>query len=262
MSCPVALDIERAAVATWPTTTALRRDGWLLRHCDRLRRRRSNSALPIGPPGDPESAIETVERFYAERSSPAIVQVSPLDEHPVLDELLAARGYRADAPTAIMRSSRDALLQACPAQDFDVLLDDSPAPRWLDAVAAVGGRPEPSLDRVPAPVAFATAVRRGAPVGVGMFAVADGWCGVYGMRTDERWRRRGVAAALMRAGAAWSSAEQVFLQVESGNAVARRRYAALGFISAHAYHYRVLQSSCFSQVSRVNGGCPSIARCG
>ncbi|GAB3674011.1 GNAT family N-acetyltransferase [Saccharopolyspora tripterygii] len=239
MSHPATLDIERAAVATWPTTTALRRDGWLLRHCDLLRRRRSNSALPIGPPDDPESAIETVERFYAERSSPVIVQVSPLDERSVLDELLAARGYRAEAPTAVMRTSRDALLQACPAQDFEVLLDDSPKPRWLGAVAAVGGTPEPSLDRVPAPVAFATAVRGGTPVGVGMFAVADGWCGVYGMRTDDRWRRRGVAAALMRAGAGWSSAEHVFLQVESDNAVARSRYATLGFINAHAYHYRV-----------------------
>ena len=176
---------------------------------------------------------------------PALPIVDPhhhLWEHGrryLLDELLAARGYRADTPTEVMRTSRDALLQACPAQDFEVLLDDSPAPRWLDAVAAVGGTPEPSLDRVPAPAAFATAVSRGTPVGVGMFAVADGWCGVYGMRTDDRWRRRGVAAALMRAGVGWSSAEQVFLQVESENAVARSRYATLGFINEHAYHYRV-----------------------
>lgn len=232
-------EIERAAVATWPASTVLRRDGWLLRHCDRLRRRRSNSALPLGPFDDPDAAIETVERFYAERSSPAIVQVSPLEEHAELDELLAGRGYRADAPTMIMRTEREALLRACPEQAFEVWLDAAPGPRWLDAVRAVGGRPEPSLSRVPAPAAFATAVHGGVPVGVGMFAVSDGWCGAYGMHTAPEWRRRGVAAALMRAAAGWASAERVFLQVETGNSVARSRYESLGFIRAHAYHYRV-----------------------
>ncbi|WP_406689581.1 GNAT family N-acetyltransferase [Saccharopolyspora sp. ID03-671] len=228
-------EIERAAVATWPATTVERRDGWLLRHCPLLPRRRSNSALPLDPLADPE----VVERFYAERSRPAIVQVSPLDERADLDALLAGRGYRAEASTVIMRTEREALLRACPPPSFEVQLDDSPAPRWLSAVADVGGRPEPSLDRVPAPVAFATAVHDGVAVGVGMFAVADGWCGVYGMRTDSRWRRRGVASALLRAGAEWASAERVFLQVETDNSVARSRYESLGFIRAHAYHYRV-----------------------
>lgn len=232
-------EIERAAVATWPVSTVLRRDGLLLRHCDRLRRRRSNSALPLGPLGDPVAAVDTVEHFYAERSSQAMVQVSPLEEHAELDSLLAERGYRADAPTMIMRTEREALLRACPEPAFEVWLEACPGPRWLAAVAEVGGRPEPSLDRVPAPVAFASAVHDGVPVGVGMFAVSDGWCGVYGMHTARGWRRRGVAAALMSAGAGWASAERVFLQVETDNSVARGRYESLGFIRAHAYHYRV-----------------------
>lgn len=239
MTNPDTWAIERAAVATWPASTVVRRDGWLLRHCDLLGRRRSNSALPLGPLDDPEAAIDAAERFYAERSSPAIVQVSPLDEHEELDGLLAARGYRAAAPTTVMRADREALLQACSVSDVEVLLDAEPGSRWLDAVAAVGGRPEPSLDRVPAPVAFATAVHRGVPVGVGLFAVSDGWCGVYGMRTAPEWRRRGVAAALMREGAGRATAERVFLQVETDNSVARSRYESLGFILAHAYHYRV-----------------------
>ncbi|TDC87751.1 GNAT family N-acetyltransferase [Saccharopolyspora aridisoli] len=239
MTDPDTWQIERAVVATWPASTVVRRDGWLLRHCDLLRRRRSNSALRIGPLDDPEAALDAAERFYAERSNPAIVQVSPLDEHSELDTLLAARGYRADAPTTVMRTEREALLQACPVPDFEVVLDTEPGSRWLDAVATVGGRPEPSLDRVPAPVAFATAVHRGVPVGVGMFAVSGGWCGVYGMHTAPAWRRRGVAASLMRAGAGRASAERVFLQVETGNSVARSRYESLGFILAHAYHYRV-----------------------
>ncbi|RRO18213.1 GNAT family N-acetyltransferase [Saccharopolyspora rhizosphaerae] len=239
MSACETSELERAAVATWPATTVVRQDGWLLRHCDRLRRRRSNSALPLGSSADPDAAIEVVERFYAERSSPPAVQVSPWEEHSELDSLLAERGYRADAPTVIMRTDREALLHSCPPQDFEVLLDPSPGSRWLDAVAAVGGRPEPGLDRAPAPVAFATAVHAENPVGVGMFAVSDDWCGLYGMHTAPEWRRRGVAASLIRAGVGWASAERVFLQVETANAVARSRYESLGFTRAHTYHYRI-----------------------
>ncbi|MGI8307324.1 GNAT family N-acetyltransferase [Saccharopolyspora hattusasensis] len=82
----------------------------------------------------------------------------------------------------------------------------------------------------------------GVPVGVGMVAVSDGWCGIYGMATHPGWRRRRVGSAVLRAGARWASgagAARLFLQVEAGNPGARRCYEALGFAPSHVYHYRV-----------------------
>ncbi|MFC7343726.1 GNAT family N-acetyltransferase [Saccharopolyspora griseoalba] len=228
-------EIERASLATWPASEVERRDGWLLRHCERLPRRRSNSAVPL----DPGAPIETAERFYAERGAAPRIQVSPLERCGDLDAALADRGYRIDAPVTCMRAERAALTDV-EAPDFDVVVDDSPHPRWLAAVVACGGKPEPALERMPLPVGFAVAARGGNPVGVGMFAVSAGWCAVYGMRTSPDWRRRGVAAALIRAGARWAvDAQRIFLQVEDDNPVARSRYESLGFLPSHRYHYRI-----------------------
>ncbi|GAA4848019.1 GNAT family N-acetyltransferase [Saccharopolyspora rosea] len=238
-------EIERAAAATWPATAVEHVDGWLLRHCDLLHRRRSNSALPPAVVDHPQRAVERVEEFYAARGARTIIQVSPLEWHGELDRFLGARGYRAVAPTALMRA--EVADVPPPAGRFEVRLDERPDERWLAACAAVGGRPEPSLDRIPQPVRFATATSGGAPVGVGVFAVTGRWCAVYGMATHPDWRRRGVARAVLGHGVRWASrcdgavrVDAALLQVEAGNAGARRLYERAGFVESHRYHYRVL----------------------
>ncbi|MER6988282.1 GNAT family N-acetyltransferase [Saccharopolyspora hirsuta] len=237
---PFGAEIERAAAATWPASTVERVDGWLLRHCDLLARKRSNSALPPEEGWSP-AGVERVEQFYAARGAAAVVQVSPLERHADLDAALAERGYRSVSPTEVMFADAGQVVGACPAGEFEVRLEPRPRSPWLDAVEAVGGAPEPSLDRVPEPARFAIASRDGVPVGVGMFAESAGWCGVYGMATHPGWRRRGVATAVLRAGALWASGlgARLFLQVEADNPGARRLYAAAGFRTAHRYHYRV-----------------------
>ncbi|SDZ22763.1 Acetyltransferase (GNAT) family protein [Saccharopolyspora shandongensis] len=236
----VEAEIERAAVATWPASTVEHADGWVLRHCGLLNRKRSNSALPPAAVPDPDAAVELVEKFYAAREAAPIVQVSPLDRHAELDAFLAGRGYRVVGRTSAMFADCDRVLGA--PEDFEVRLEPGPQPSWLVAAEAVGRQPEPSLDRIPQPVRFAIALRGGVPVGVGTFVVSSGWCGIYGMATSPDWRRRGVASAVLRAGARWASgagAKRLFLQVEDDNPGARSCYEALGFIPSHGYHYRV-----------------------
>ncbi|MDA3630951.1 GNAT family N-acetyltransferase [Saccharopolyspora sp. WRP15-2] len=234
---PFSAEIDRAAVATWPATTVERVDGWLLRHCELLNRKRSNSAVP---PERGVDGIERVEEFYAARGAAAIVQVSRPDRRADLDAALAERGYRLTGPTEVMFAEAEPVVDACSAGEFDVRLEESTGPSWLAAVEAVGGTPEPSLDRLPR-ARFAIASRGGLPVGVGMFAESAGWCGIYGMATHPDWRGRGVATGVLRAGARWASelGARLFLQVEEDNPGARRLYAALGFRTAHHYHYRV-----------------------
>lgn len=239
----VELEIERAAVATWPASTIERVDGWLLRHCGLLNRKRSNSALPPEAVADPVGALERVEKFYAARDVAPLVQVSPLGRHAELDAFLAGRGYRVvGPPTAVMFADGERVLADSRGESFEVRLESGPRPSWLVAGEAVGSKPESSLDRVPQPVRFAIALHGGVPVGIGMFAVSAGWCGIYGMATHPDWRRRGVASAVLRAGARWAAgagAPRFFLQVEAENPGARRCYEALGFAPSHEYHYRV-----------------------
>jgi GNAT superfamily N-acetyltransferase len=238
----VVSEVERAAAATWPASTIEYAQGWLLRHCALLRRKRSNSALPPAEIDDPVAAIEQVERFYTARDATPIVQVSPLHRHEQLDAFLAERGYSVVAPTSAMVGDPEQLATLEPAEVFDVRLDTEPHTSWLAACEAVGSKPEPSLDRIRQPVGFAVAVRDETPVGVGLFVVAGQWCGIYCMATHPRWRRRGVAGSILGAGARWAlegGARKLFLQVEADNPGARRVYEHAGFRLLHSYHYRV-----------------------
>lgn len=234
--------VEAAAVATWPASTVRAVGGWVVRHCGSVDRKRSNSALPPLEIGDPVPGIERIERFYAERGSRPVVQVSPLEQHGELDSFLDERGYRAESPTRVLVGVSAEVERACRAGDFGVRLDSGPHERWFAACAAVGSRVEPGLVAVPSPVRYATAEEEGEAVGVGLFAVAGEWCGIYCMATAVARRRQGVAGALLRAGARWAAtagADRLFLQVEQGNVAAERLYGSCGFVFSHAYHYRV-----------------------
>ncbi|GAA2802498.1 GNAT family N-acetyltransferase [Saccharopolyspora taberi] len=232
--------VERAAVATWPASTVERADGWFLRHCEVVRRKRSNSALPPAVIADVGSAVEAVEGFYAERGCRPVVQVSPLERHGELDGFLAGRGYRAVSETEVMVADVEPVAAAEPG--LEVRLEADPHESWFAACAAVGQPVEPGLDAMAGPAGFAVAVEDGVAAGVGLFAVSGSWCGVYCMATAESRRRRGVAGSVLRAGARWAAgagARRLFLQVEADNPGARALYEKAGFRRSHGYHYRV-----------------------
>jgi ribosomal protein S18 acetylase RimI-like enzyme len=238
----VVAEVERAAVATWPASIVDDVDGWLLRHCAMLQRNRSNSALPPAVVGDFRAALERVEAFYARRDRAPVIQVSPLQWHGELDAFLAERGYRTIKPAEVMIAGVGHIVELSDPGDYNVHGEPDPHLSWLRACEVVGGRVEPSLDRVPRPASFLVAVQDEHPVGVGLFVVSGGWCGVYCLATDPRWRRRGVARSLLHAGAQWAGeigASRLFLQVAANNAGALGLYRQVGFRTSHTYHYRI-----------------------
>jgi ribosomal protein S18 acetylase RimI-like enzyme len=91
--------------------------------------------------------------------------------------------------------------------------------------ASVGVEPEP------APLA---AVARG--------VLVDGWLCVTAVTVHERYRRRGLATAVMAGLGAWALARgghSCLLQVASSNRPALALYARAGFTEHHRYHYRL-----------------------
>ncbi|WP_444980120.1 GNAT family N-acetyltransferase, cg3035/Rv0428c family, partial [Micromonospora noduli] len=65
--------LERAADEAWPAPTRGRLGDWLLRSAEGWTGR-ANSALPIGDPDRPlAAAVDAVERWYAERGQPALI---------------------------------------------------------------------------------------------------------------------------------------------------------------------------------------------
>jgi GNAT superfamily N-acetyltransferase len=87
------------------------------------------------------------------------------------------------------------------------------------------------LDPSPAPLA---AVARGAVVG--------DWLCVTAVTVDDRYRRRGLATAVMNGLGSWgrnSGAHSCLLQVVESNGPALALYERLGFTEHHRYHYRL-----------------------
>jgi ribosomal protein S18 acetylase RimI-like enzyme len=225
--------IEAHAVGAWPSTRAEQAGGWLLRHTPGVGKRRNNSALPSGP----RVSVDVAEAFYRDLGIPVTVQVSPAEEHAELDAVLAARGYRHDAPTLVLTAPVAGV--AAPDPAVAIVPDLTPAWRAAYGNHAVG---EHVLDRITAPTGYASVTVDGEIAALGLLVAGDGLSGVFCMATSPRHRRRGLAASILRAGAAWSAdqgAEVLYLQVEDDNEAALGLYRKVGFVHSHSYHYRV-----------------------
>ena len=123
-----------------------------------------------------------------------------------------------------------------------------PGDAWLAAYQAFNGPADTSpvaervLARVPSPAGFARIEADGRDVAIGLFVTTGEWAGVFCMATDRAYRRRGLALAVLGAGARWAASHGcagLYLQVEQGNSAARYLYARAGFTHSHSYHYRV-----------------------
>jgi ribosomal protein S18 acetylase RimI-like enzyme len=226
-------EIEAHAVGAWPSTRVERAGGWLLRHTPGVGKRRNNSALPSGP----APSVDVAEAFYRALGIPVIVQISPVEEHAALDAVLAARGYRHDAPTLVMTATAADVAAADPA----VVIVPELTPAWR---AAYGNQAvsEHVLDRITASTGYASVTVGGEIAALGLFVAGDGLSGVFCMATSPGHRRQGLAASILRAGAAWSArqgADLLYLQVEDDNEAALGLYRKAGFSRSHSYHYRV-----------------------
>ena len=246
--------VERSAAAAWPAGRTESTAGWLLRHTPGVPRRRSNSALPPPPDRHPERALDAVEAFYRAAGLPVTVQVSPAEGQRALDAALAARGYRREAPTLVLTAPVTVVTAAAASRDRPPptpIVDGSASAGWLAAYQELNGPADTSavaarvLARVPSPAAFARTEVDGRDAALGLFVAGGEWAGVFCMATRPECRRRGLALAVLGAGARWAAARGcagLYLQVEQNNIAARELYAQAGFAHSHSYHYRVADS--------------------
>jgi GNAT superfamily N-acetyltransferase len=197
----------------------------------------------IDPSADLDAAVRAAEQFYARHDAPAVFQVCP-DCPALLDDLLAARGYRRDIEVGLLTASPTDVAAAPAAVEVDVGVDLTST--WFEALGlaqqAAGDRGAEwrLLQRV-SQQAFATARSEGRPVGVGRVVPDDGWAGVFDLATLPAARHQGVGRAVLAALARWAGergCEGLYLQATLDNAGASRLYEAAGFSCAGRYHYR------------------------
>ncbi|MGC4852928.1 GNAT family N-acetyltransferase [Micromonospora sp. DT4] len=266
--------LERAADEAWPAPTRGRLGDWLLRSAEGWTGR-ANSALPIGDPDRPlPAAVDAVERWYAERGQPAIintplplaapvgaelddrswgtrpptlVQTAPLPLPPA-PTVAATSGAGVGAPggrPAVGGGGEAPEVGGAAAAVVEVVT--APSAEWL-AVAAgrKGGLPDAARHVLTAvgQVRFAHVYVDGTLVAIGRGTVTgEGrWLGLSLIEVLPTVRRQGLARRVIGALAAWGvsvGATHAFLQVEQHNTAAVALYRTLGFVTHHTYLTRV-----------------------
>jgi GNAT superfamily N-acetyltransferase len=237
--------IEDAALtASQPREQAFY-DGWLLRYANgKAKRARSVNLIGAGARAL-EEKLAYCAAFYARREVPFILRMTPFSRPEAVDQSLERLGYGASEDTRVMVAD---LGPGAPAAAPDVPVVTLDRAAFGAALVGLHG-----LDAARAAVErdrYASAVVDGIYLAVfeddrvvacGSAVVDDGLVGIFGMVTASTRRGSGLATALVgallqRAGA--RGCTTAYLQVEAGNAPARRVYSKFGFRDGYAYWYR------------------------
>ena len=235
--------IEQAAVWAWPPSETRSVEGWLLCIGGRgTRRLRSARTLDFAPGADVGRAIAEVERVLGQRGWPACFHLADLAEPAGLDDILAGRGYDLVTPTSVMQAAMPGL-----PVDEAVELHTRATQPVMNAIAdrhwSAEGRAErvEIFGRIRRPHRFALAWVEGEPAAAGLCVREGDLAGIFAMRTQERFRGRGLAGRLLARLAGWARGEgaiSLYLQVEDENEPAQALYRRFGFRRLYGYHYR------------------------
>lgn len=241
-------ELELVGHNAWFAQERMRLGGWLLR-ADNGVTRRANSVLPLGPPGPSLStAIDFVIEFYRSRDLIPRFQVSEASLPKELDSELADLGFSKVFPVEVWIADIDTLLDIHPA--YEVKNFDDITEEWISTfLQASGYDPETMsvrkaiMERTDQPRVFVQATSSESVDAVG-YGVAEGkWLGLFSIDTHPDKRRQGAATAINHALGLWGKefgASKAYLQVESGNTIAKNLYSKLGFEHAYTYWYRRL----------------------
>lgn len=225
-------------------------DGWLLRFSPgKAKRARCIHPVADGRLALPEK-LALAAAVYREAGLPLIVRVTPFSRPHALDAELQAIGLPAFDDTRVMVSALPATPVEAPPLPRGYTLQALGHAAFAQTVGRMRGSPlaqrQAHAQRLElAPVPFrAYAIRRdddAQPVACGQFATEAELVGLYDVYTDPALRGQGLARLLcahLLAAAHAAGARTAYLQVDAGNAAARRVYHALGFADAYRYHYR------------------------
>jgi GNAT superfamily N-acetyltransferase len=252
---PLHARIEDAALtASQPREQAIY-DGWLLRYANgKAKRARSINLIAAGE-RPLEEKLAHCREFYRRHGVPMVLRMTPFSRPLNVDAALARLGYIASEDTRVMvassvpgrevpaaapapaASAQKLLLEAVDRAVFAAAFVEL---HQLDAARAAVEQQRHALSVVDG-IYLVMRDRDGQAVACGS-AVMDGdLIGIFGMVTAPSRRGQGLATRIV--GELLQRAHErgcstAYLQVEAGNAPARRAYSKFGFRDGYAYWYR------------------------
>jgi len=238
--------VEEAGLNAAQPTEQLLVDGWLLRFCaGKARRARSVNAIGAGRLSL-DAKLDICRRHYGRAQLPLLVRITPFSAPAELDRFLAGQDFEAVDQTRVMTCSMTET--ASGREKFDLrMLDVEP---FAAIVGALRGSPSGQIQsharRLQASPLLLSSYRcaiwqDGQPIAAGQIVIEDALAGLYDIVTAPAHRAQGLGTALssaLLAAARRLGARLAYLQVDAGNAAARRVYGKLGFVDRYAYWYR------------------------
>lgn len=240
---PSVLAIERATLSAVPAPRIAFEGGFVARSFAGGTGR-ANAACPLDPSPDPALAerIARIEGFYRRAGFRPRFRSTPLDP-PGLEELLQARGYRAQDESQVICGPLGSRF----GEDRDCLVLGGPDPDWT-LVMASGEHQVPARQaekaQMPALLGVPAAwilLRDGGVPAACAFVTADGdLAGLFDLAVRPEFRRRGLGSRVMSAAGAWArgqGARFAYAQVACSNAASLALNSRLGLTERYRYRY-------------------------
>ncbi|MGA0615636.1 GNAT family N-acetyltransferase [Paracoccus sp. KR1-242] len=198
---------------------------------------RVSSSIALSPDWT-EADLSAAEALHRDWQQRPMFRLPDSDRR--LGEALAARGYRAESPTAIMTANCAALVAEIPALTIFPIWPPLAIQRELWAAGNIGPARQAVMERVAEPKISILGRLDDRAAGSAFVAVEGPVAMVHAIEVAPQFRRRGVGAFLVRAAAEWAArqgAPRLGLAVSRSNAGARALYDRMGFSEIAGYSY-------------------------
>lgn len=224
-------------------------DGWLIRfNPGKAKRARCINALAPGRL-DLADKLELARAVFREAGLPLVVRITPFTMPPTLDADLATLGLHPFDDTRVMVADVAAAARAASVPE-GCKIKPVDAATYAEVVGHFRASPPEQrrahaerLAGSPVPYSGFVLEQGGKLRACGQFAREGAMVGLYDVFTASDARGQGLAKGLcahLLGQAAQDGAKVAYLQVDAGNAPARKAYARLGFSDGYTYHYRTI----------------------
>lgn len=238
--------LEELSLNAWPALQTVHYDGWILRFASGYTRR-SNSVNPIYPCQiDIDQKIRFCEDIYRARKLPTVFKMTSAVHPGNLDEILAARGYRQDAPTCVQVLTLESRgVQVAQG----VSLQEDLTAEWLAGFCRMNPAAEQNRETLRQILAnliprhcFVSLEADGQMIACGLGVYQSETIGLFDIYTQESYRQHGYGGQIVHSILSWgkqNGAKKAYLQVMLDNTPALALYAKIGFVEKYPYWYRI-----------------------
>ena len=241
MSLPSADLIHRVVAATWPAASVREVGPWRIRDG-----RGGGSRVSAATAEGPVTAADLPAAEAAMRDLGQVPLVMVRDGEEALDGMLDAAGYRVMDPVTGYAAPVDAVARLAPPVTVFTVWPPLAAQAEIWAEGGIGPARLAVMDRAAEPKVTLFGRLDDTPAGTVYAGIAEGIVMLHALEIAPRFRRRGLAATLTRAVAAWGAARgatHLALVTTRANLGANALYSGLGMTPVARYHYRIKEGT-------------------